>query len=98
MDWEGEAKTWDGDPAVRTYAQAAFEALLDVAKSHSIALEGARVLDFGCGTGVLAEKIAHAGGSVIAADQSPGMIEVLRHKVAAQKLSKIFPFVGSVDA
>lgn len=97
MDWEGEAKTWDEDPVVQAYAQAAFESLRDVAKSHSMALEGARVLDFGCGTGVLAEKIARAGGSVIAADQSPGMIEVLRRKIAAQKISKIFPFVGSVD-
>jgi SAM-dependent methyltransferase len=38
------------------------------------------------------------GGSVIAADQSPGMIEVLRQKIAVQKISKVFPFVGSVDA
>jgi len=42
------------------------------------ALAGARVLDVGCGGGLLAESLARAGGQVTAIDLAPGMIEVAR--------------------
>ena len=38
----------------------------------------ARVLDLGCGTGVLASHLAGAGYSVVGADPSAGMLEVMR--------------------
>jgi 2-polyprenyl-6-hydroxyphenyl methylase/3-demethylubiquinone-9 3-methyltransferase len=47
-------------------------------------LPGARVLDVGCGGGLLAEALARAGAQVSAIDLSPGMIEVARlHGAAA---------------
>src|SRR5271170_575303 len=39
---------------------------------------GARVLDVGCGGGLLAEGLARAGARVTAIDLAPGMIEVAR--------------------
>jgi 2-polyprenyl-6-hydroxyphenyl methylase/3-demethylubiquinone-9 3-methyltransferase len=41
-------------------------------------LAGARVLDVGCGGGLLAEALAQAGAKVTAVDLAPGMIEVAR--------------------
>lgn len=43
----------------------------------------ARVLDMGCGTGADSLRLASAGHSVTAADASVGMLEQLRHKLAA---------------
>lgn len=42
------------------------------------ALAGARVLDVGCGGGLLAESLAAAGAQVTAIDLAPAMIEVAR--------------------
>jgi 2-polyprenyl-6-hydroxyphenyl methylase/3-demethylubiquinone-9 3-methyltransferase len=41
-------------------------------------LAGERVLDVGCGGGLLAEGLARAGAQVTAIDLAPGMIEVAR--------------------
>jgi 2-polyprenyl-6-hydroxyphenyl methylase/3-demethylubiquinone-9 3-methyltransferase len=41
-------------------------------------LSGSRVLDVGCGGGLLAEALARAGARVTAIDLAPGMIEVAR--------------------
>jgi 2-polyprenyl-6-hydroxyphenyl methylase/3-demethylubiquinone-9 3-methyltransferase len=41
-------------------------------------LAGQRVLDVGCGGGLLAESLAHAGAAVTAIDLAPAMIEVAR--------------------
>jgi 2-polyprenyl-6-hydroxyphenyl methylase/3-demethylubiquinone-9 3-methyltransferase len=42
------------------------------------ALQDVRVLDVGCGGGLLAESLARAGAQVTAIDLAPGMIEVAR--------------------
>ena len=42
------------------------------------ALAGQRVLDVGCGGGLLAESLARAGAQVTAIDLAPGMIEIAR--------------------
>jgi 2-polyprenyl-6-hydroxyphenyl methylase/3-demethylubiquinone-9 3-methyltransferase len=42
------------------------------------ALTGRRVLDVGCGGGLLAEALAREGAAVTAIDLAPGMIEVAR--------------------
>jgi 2-polyprenyl-6-hydroxyphenyl methylase / 3-demethylubiquinone-9 3-methyltransferase len=42
------------------------------------ALGGSRVLDVGCGGGLLAEALAREGGRVTGIDMAPGMIEVAR--------------------
>jgi trans-aconitate methyltransferase len=42
--------------------------------------QGERVLDLGCGDGVLTEKIARAGADVLGVDASPGMVEAARSR------------------
>ncbi len=49
-------------------------------------LMGANVLDVGCGGGLLAEALLHAGAKVAAIDLAEGMIEVAKLHAAEQNL------------
>jgi SAM-dependent methyltransferase len=61
---------------------------------------GERILDLGCGDGVLTEKIVAAGATVVAVDAGPDMVAAARARgldarvVDGQKL----PFAGEFDA
>ncbi|MFT3905198.1 MAG: bifunctional 2-polyprenyl-6-hydroxyphenol methylase/3-demethylubiquinol 3-O-methyltransferase UbiG [Steroidobacteraceae bacterium] len=50
-------------------------------------LAGARLLDVGCGGGLLAEALATRGAQVTAVDLAPGMIEVARLHAAGSGLT-----------
>jgi len=51
------------------------------------ALAGSRVLDVGCGGGLLAEALARAGAGVTAIDLAPAMIDVARLHAAESALA-----------
>lgn len=74
--WGERAATWDRDPAVVAYADAAWASLLAAVPVGS----EARVLDFGCGTGLLTERLAPRVRDVVAVDASRAMVEVLARK------------------
>jgi 2-polyprenyl-6-hydroxyphenyl methylase/3-demethylubiquinone-9 3-methyltransferase len=46
--------------------------------AERVTLKGARVLDVGCGGGILSEALARAGANVIAIDLAPRVLEVAR--------------------
>jgi 2-polyprenyl-6-hydroxyphenyl methylase/3-demethylubiquinone-9 3-methyltransferase len=46
--------------------------------AERVSLNGARVLDVGCGGGLLAESMARAGAEVTAIDLAPGMVDTAR--------------------
>ncbi len=74
--WAEQAATWDKDPTVVAYANAAYASLF-----ASVALgPDTRVLDFGCGTGLLTERLAPRVREVVAVDASPAMVAVLARK------------------
>ncbi len=50
-------------------------------------LTGARVLDVGCGGGLLCESLARAGAKVTGIDLAPGMIEVAQLHATEQQLA-----------
>ncbi len=75
FDWDEHAGGWDENPDVRTYADHAFASLAAVRD-----IAGARVFDFGCGTGLLSEKIARDAAAVVALDPSQKMLDVLARK------------------
>ena len=81
-EWAEYASTWDTDPAARLYAGGAFGSLSDVLARAGTRLAGARVLDFGAGTGLLTERLVAEGAWVAAVDTSAAMIEVLQAKIA----------------
>ena len=80
-EWDEYAAGWDDDPVARAYADAAFDSLTALLRSSGDALDGARVLDFGCGTGLLTERLVAAGAIVDAVDTSGAMIAVLADKI-----------------
>jgi len=67
------------------------------------AMAGARVLDVGCGGGLLCEALARSGAQVTGIDLAPGMIEVARLHAAEEGLDityKVSPAeeLAKVDA
>jgi 2-polyprenyl-6-hydroxyphenyl methylase / 3-demethylubiquinone-9 3-methyltransferase len=79
------ARFWDAQGEFRPLH------LLNPVRTEFIArratLRGARVLDVGCGGGLLAEALARAGAQVTGIDLAPGMIEVARLHAAESALS-----------
>ncbi len=73
--------------------------LLNPARTRFIAerarLAGARVLDVGCGGGLLAESLAQAGAAVTAIDLAPAMIEVARLHAAQGGLAIYYRCVAA---
>jgi 2-polyprenyl-6-hydroxyphenyl methylase / 3-demethylubiquinone-9 3-methyltransferase len=60
-------------------------------------LAGARVLDVGCGGGLLCEALARAGARVTGIDLAPGMIEVARLHAAEQALDISYNVVSAEE-
>lgn len=81
-EWDEYADGWDSDAAARTYASEAAASLQSTLSSFEIGLDGARVVDFGCGTGLLTERLVEGGAQVTAVDRSRAMLDVLDRKVA----------------
>ncbi|ATD01495.1 class I SAM-dependent DNA methyltransferase [Pseudoalteromonas spongiae] len=73
--WDEYADGWDNNQDVVLYAENAFKSLTQYTE-----LNGLRVLDFGCGTGLLTEKVAKQAAEIIAIDTSAKMIDVLNAK------------------
>ena len=52
-------------------------------------LRGARVLDAGCGTGMMTEELARRGADVVAVDISPSLIGIARKRIPEQLQSRV---------
>jgi tRNA (cmo5U34)-methyltransferase len=79
------AATWDDNPARRAISMAVFEAI-----RQAVPLDRKmRVLDYGCGTGLLSFLLAGKVGSVLAVDTSDGMLEQVRMKVTQQGVKNV---------
>lgn len=55
--------------------------------SAQLTLAGARVLDLGCGGGILSEGLARAGAEVLAIDATPALVEVARAHALEARLA-----------
>jgi 2-polyprenyl-6-hydroxyphenyl methylase/3-demethylubiquinone-9 3-methyltransferase len=60
-------------------------------------LRDARVLDVGCGGGLLAESLARAGAQVTAIDLAPGMVETARLHALESGLSIDYQVAGAEE-
>ena len=80
MGWDEYADGWDDDPAAIAYSEAAFHSLEAALVELNRPLDGNRVLDFGCGTGLLTQQLVERVAAIDAVDTSPAMLEVLRYK------------------
>ena len=77
-EWDEYAEGWDKNSDVISYSNKAFASLSD-----AFDIKDLMVLDFGCGTGLLTEKIAPLAKEVVALDTSNKMIATLRNKKLA---------------
>lgn len=89
IDWDDYAANWDADEGARAYADAAVQSLERLLADCGQSLAGARVCDFGCGTGLLTERLAPRCASIDAVDSSDGMQRVLQAKVARLQLTHV---------
>lgn len=74
-EWDEYALNWEKDQTTGVFAQSVFEQLTQL-----VDLDGTRVLDFGCGTGLLSQKVSPLAKEIIAMDISEAMIEELDKK------------------
>ena len=79
--WDEWADGWDDDPAARAYAAAAFDSLRTMLERFERGLDGLVVCDFGCGTGLLTERLVDTAASIDAVDTSPAMLAALQAKI-----------------
>ena len=84
-DFDKDAAQWDENPGRVAMARQIAQAMLrEVAPGTE-----ARVLDFGCGTGLVTLALQPLVGSIVGADTSAGMLAVLEAKVAAGGLGNV---------
>jgi predicted TPR repeat methyltransferase len=73
-NWDDYAKTWEHSDTIR-FSEQVFSILQSL-----VDLQGQRVLDFGCGTGLLSHKMSPLAKDIVALDSSEAMIEELDKK------------------
>jgi len=73
--WDDFAEEWDTNEDAIAYSEKVFETLV-----KEINLEGLNVLDFGCGTGLLTEKMSRLANKIVALDSSGKMVSILNNK------------------
>lgn len=84
-DFESVAASWDENPTrVKIATDVAAAIRREVALSPQM-----DVLDYGCGTGLVALQLQPHVHSVTGADSSPGMLGMLANKIAAHKLANV---------
>ncbi|MFZ1728909.1 MAG: class I SAM-dependent methyltransferase [Bacteroidota bacterium] len=76
-EFDAKAKTWDEDPTRVERARVVAEAL----RARIPLTEEMRVLEYGCGTGLLGLELLPSVGHMTLADTSEGMLDVLREKL-----------------
>jgi ubiquinone/menaquinone biosynthesis C-methylase UbiE len=84
-DFNKDAATWDENPGRVKMANNIANAILGAINMNS----DMKVLDFGCGTGLLTLKLQPLVGSIQAVDSSTGMLEVLNQKIKSQNIDNI---------
>ncbi|MBF0529116.1 MAG: class I SAM-dependent methyltransferase, partial [Deltaproteobacteria bacterium] len=85
LSFNAIAQTFDEDPRRVTMAAAIARIMLTTLPLTS----QTSLLDYGAGTGLVSLALAPYVGTLIAADESEGMLEVLRAKLATSNFANI---------
>lgn len=86
-DFDSAAATWDDNPQRRALAQQIAEAIAGAVPLRT----DMRLMDYGCGTGLVTLALRPFVGHAIAADSSDGMLQALAAKVQASGLTNVEP-------
>lgn len=93
IDFDSKARAWDADPRFIERGRRLAEAIESSVDLHP----DMRVLDYGGGTGLLSFPLLGRLGHVTLIDNSAGMLEVVREKVAAQGITSMTPRQGDLS-
>lgn len=92
-NFDTEAASWDERPARIKLARDVAGAI-----SSQLALtQEMDVMDFGCGTGLLAVELQPLVRSVTCVDSSPGMLDILARKIADRNLDTMQTMLADCD-
>lgn len=86
-DFDQKARNWDADPVKTERAQAVADAI----RKRVPLQPGFSVLEYGCGTGLLSFALQPHVSHISLADSSPGMLDVLREKIAVRGIRNMTP-------
>ena len=86
-DFDAAAATWDENPGRVQMTRAVAETIV-----REIPLQaGLRLMDYGCGTGLVTLALQPYVREVVAADSSEGMLQALTEKLAKAELANVEP-------
>lgn len=88
-EWDEYAADWDDSAAVNAYANGAFESLTKLAEAIGFDLTDATACDFGCGTGLLTERLAGQCAHIDAIDTSSAMLKELGTKIDRHRWNNV---------
>ncbi len=86
-DFDQRAATWDADPMKTARVRAVAEAI----RAHLPDLASMSGFECGCGTGLLSFALQSSLREIVLADNSEGMLDVLRNKIAAAQIANMTP-------
>ena len=93
IEWDKHACSWDDNTFAQDYSEAVYESLIQVVENYQLELRGGRVMDFGCGTGLLSERLSPLVSEIVSVDSSQKMIEQLEEK----NLLNVWALTADVD-
>lgn len=86
-EFDSRAKTWDMDVEKTIRAQKVGDAIInEIRNAHPT-----RAFEYGCGTGLLSLQLRSYFPRIVCADNSKGMLDVLREKIDKEAIPNIFP-------
>lgn len=93
-NFKEKAKEWDTNPGrVEIAKKFSYEARKNTAINKDM-----KLLEFGCGTGLVGLSFASSVDSIIMVDNSRAMLSVLREKVAANNIGTVHILEGDIGA
>lgn len=92
-DWDEAAATWDTDPSVARYSEMAYS-MVERHALPALATGGlGKVVDIGCGTGQLTERLHTQTREIVAVEPSAAMLA----KLQAKQLANVQCVAGVLD-
>lgn len=86
-DFDRRAATWDDDPMKTARARAVADAI----RAHLPDLSSMSGFEYGCGTGLLSFALQSSLCEIVLADNSEGMLDVLRRKIESAEIANMTP-------
>ncbi len=86
-DFGRRAASWDNDPMKTARARAVAEAI----RAHLPDLSSMSGFEYGCGTGLLSFALQSSLREIVLADNSEGMLDVLRRKIDSARIANMTP-------